>query len=71
MNGNSDWPAGLEPADACDADDHASGHGNRARDRIAQAYEALEGCSRQEAQEARRILLLALAEEAERDLSPG
>ena len=59
MNGNSDRSAGVEPADAGSANDHASGPGGRAGAAILQALAALEGCNKQEAEEAKRILFAA------------
>lgn len=56
MNGNPDRSAGLEPADASGANDHASGPGGRAGAAIRAALAALEGCNKQEAEEAKRIL---------------
>lgn len=68
MDGNSDRTAGLESADASGDADHAAGARSRTRDHIAAALEALEGCNKFEAQEARRFLHRALAEEAIADL---
>ena len=64
MNGNADRSTGLESADTSSAADHPK----RIRDCIAGAYDVLEGCNKQEAQEARRLLLLALTLQAEEDL---
>jgi len=59
MDGNATDSAGLEPANAGCATDHQRGDSgilDRARDQVAAARRALEGCNKQEAQEAKGIL---------------
>lgn len=62
MDGNADRSTGLGANDSSSAADHPGRSGSRARDLVAAALEALEGCNKQEAQEARRLLFHAIKE---------
>lgn len=71
MDGNADRSTGLESADAGGNADHSQRPRCSARDHIAAALEALEGCNKQEAQEAKRILVNCLALFALEEIAPG
>lgn len=62
MDGNTDRSTGLGSAEPSSPADHPERLRNRARDLVAAALEALEGCNKQEAQEARRLLFHAIKE---------
>lgn len=74
MNGHSADAAGMESADTSSAADHPDsvqrGALDRTKDAIAAALRALEGCNKQEAQDARSILAHALKVAASGDFGP-
>lgn len=62
MNGNASGATGLESADTSSAADHPAGVRRSALDLVFAAQEALCGCNKQEAQEARELLAEAISQ---------
>lgn len=71
MNDDSNRTAGVESAESGSAADHQGGIGGSPRDLVAAAHQALEGCNKQEAQQARQVLEACLELYAAHEVAAG